>query len=156
MAVYMTDQCDPRRTDEVNSHPIDRYVGRRVRLRRMLVGMSQEQLGRALRLTFQQVQKYENGLNRIGASRLFEISRILNVPVAYFFDEMPDEISLAPLSGPRGRTRGIPEHISIQYGELDNKLADRETLELVKSYYRIPDSSKRKILFDLVNILASP
>ena len=152
----MAGQCASHQTDELHSHPIDRYVGHRVRLRRALVGMSQEQLGRAIGLTFQQVQKYENGTNRISASRLFEISRVLNVQVSYFYDEMPDEISQAPLSGRRGRTRGSPEQFSIQYCELDNKLAERETIDLIKSYYRISESSKRKILFDLADILASP
>src|SRR4028119_625057 len=69
--------------------PIDVHVGSRVRLRRTLLGMSQEKLGEALGLTFQQVQKYERGVNRIGASRLFDLSRVLDVPISFFFDDMP-------------------------------------------------------------------
>jgi transcriptional regulator with XRE-family HTH domain len=75
------------------ANQIDVHVGRRVRLRRTLKGISQEKLGERLGLTFQQIQKYERGVNRIGASRLFEISRILDVPIGYFFEEMPTEIA---------------------------------------------------------------
>src|ERR1700683_4563334 len=78
--------------------PIDVHVGSRVRLRRTLLGMSQERLGEALGLTFQQVQKYERGVNRVGASRLFDLSRVLDVPISFFFDDMPD--SLANSLGP--------------------------------------------------------
>lgn len=78
-----------RRTEDGAPNPIDRHVGNSVRQRRMLLGMSQEKLGEALGLTFQQVQKYERGANRIGASRLFDLSNILNVPVGFFYDEVP-------------------------------------------------------------------
>ena len=81
-------------------NPIDVHVGSRVRLRRMLVGMSQEKLGEALGLTFQQIQKYEKGANRIGASRLFMISQILGVPVQFFYDDMADEIKSGNKSAP--------------------------------------------------------
>src|ERR1700728_3825063 len=73
--------------------PIDVHVGARIRLRRTLLGMSQERLGEALGLTFQQVQKYERGVNRVGASRLFDLSRVLDVPISFFFDDMPDSLS---------------------------------------------------------------
>src|ERR1700722_3677384 len=76
-----------RKSDKPN--PIDVHVGSRVRLRRTLLGMSQEKLGNAIGLTFQQVQKYERGANRIGASRLYDLSHVLDVPVSYFFEEMP-------------------------------------------------------------------
>jgi transcriptional regulator with XRE-family HTH domain len=78
-----------RAEKEHRSSPIDTHVGSRVRLRRTLLGMSQEKLGEALGLTFQQVQKYERGVNRIGASRLFDLSRVLDVPIGFFFDDMP-------------------------------------------------------------------
>src|SRR5277367_1577262 len=77
------------RTPSGKPNPIDTHVGARVRLRRTLLGMSQEKLGEAIGLTFQQVQKYERGANRIGASRLFDLSRVLDVPVSFFFDDMP-------------------------------------------------------------------
>src|SRR3954452_4700801 len=76
--------------------PIDVHVGSRIRLRRTLMGMSQERLGEALGLTFQQVQKYERGVNRVGASRLFDLSRVLDVPISFFFDDMPDSLSGHP------------------------------------------------------------
>ena len=87
--------------------PIDVHVGTRIRLRRTLLGMSQERLGEALGLTFQQVQKYERGVNRVGASRLFDLSRVLDVPISFFFDDMPDSLASAyggQASSPR---RGI-------------------------------------------------
>jgi transcriptional regulator with XRE-family HTH domain len=89
--------------------PIDLHVGSRIRSRRQLCGMSQESLGQVLNLTFQQVQKYECGTNRVGASRLFEISRILDVPVSYFFDDMTDDVARSPISGPRGRMQIVQE-----------------------------------------------
>src|SRR4030088_71818 len=85
------------------SHPVDVHVGARMRQRRTLLGMSQEKLGTAVGLTFQQIQKYERGSNRIGSSRLFEFAKVLDVPVSYFFDEMPSNaLSGRPMSG-RGR-----------------------------------------------------
>src|SRR5690242_11474251 len=77
---------------EGRASPIDAHVGSRIRLRRTLMGMSQERLGEALGLTFQQVQKYERGVNRVGASRLFDLSRVLDVPIGFFFDDMPPEM----------------------------------------------------------------
>src|ERR1700759_4487854 len=82
-------------------NPIDVHVGSRVRLRRTLLGLSQERLAEAIGLTFQQVQKYERGANRVGSSRLFDLSRVLDVPIAYFFDDMP-----APLAAAHGARRG--------------------------------------------------
>jgi len=77
---------------EARPSPIDVHVGSRIRLRRTLLGMSQERLGEALGLTFQQVQKYERGVNRVGESRLFDLSRVLDVPISFFFDDMPDSV----------------------------------------------------------------
>src|SRR3954463_11032856 len=88
--------------------PIDVHVGSRIRLRRTLLGMSQERLGEALGLTFQQVQKYERGVNRVGASRLFDLSRVLDVPISFFFDDMPDSLATA-YGGPASRRpAGVP------------------------------------------------
>ena len=89
-------------------NPIDVHVGRRLRLRRTLLGMSQERLGELLGLTFQQVQKYERGVNRIGSSRLFELGQILDVPVSFFFDDLPDAASALPASQRLRRRRAWP------------------------------------------------
>ena len=123
-----------------NPNPVDIHVGSRVRLRRTLLGMSQEKLGNALGLTFQQVQKYERGTNRIGSSRLFLLSRILDVPVSFFFDDMSPEVA----SG----QPGFAEAGQANFDQDD--LAKRETLELVRAYYKITDAGVRKRLFDLV------
>ncbi|MFN6954965.1 MAG: helix-turn-helix domain-containing protein [Acetobacteraceae bacterium] len=131
--------------------PIDVHVGSRVRLRRTLLGMSQEKLGEALGLTFQQIQKYERGVNRIGASRLFDLSRVLDVPIGFFFDDMPGESSL-PASASRTRLSGMAE---AQEG-FEDDLHRRETLELVRAYYRITDPAVRKRVFDLIKSLTPP
>ncbi|OYV32762.1 MAG: transcriptional regulator [Rhodospirillales bacterium 20-64-7] len=134
--------------------PIDIHVGSRVRLRRTLLGMSQERLGDALGLTFQQVQKYERGVNRVGASRLFDISRVLDVPISYFFDDMPEGMSETPVSGPRGRMYGFAEAQEPFSAGVDDNMSKRETLELVRAYYRITDPAVRKRVFDLLKSLA--
>lgn len=125
-------------------NPVDVHVGSRVRLRRTLLGMSQEKLGEAIGLTFQQVQKYERGANRIGASRLFDLSRVLDVPVSFFFDDMP--LDDQPASNGAGTA---PEA-----GEPD-PMAKRETLELVRAYYRITDPGVRKRIFELTKAVAN-
>ena len=126
-------------------HAIDVHVGSRVRLRRTLLGMSQEKLGDALGLTFQQVQKYERGANRIGASRLYELGRVLDVPVSFFFDDAPmanDSGMDASGAGDQMAPTGL------------DPLAKRETLELVRAYYRITDPAVRRRLFELTKSLA--
>jgi transcriptional regulator with XRE-family HTH domain len=127
--------------------PIDVHVGSRVRLRRTLLGMSQEKLGEALGLTFQQVQKYERGVNRIGASRLFDLARVLDVPIGFFFDDMPDAMGGNAM---RSRVAGFAES---QDGFEDDTLHRRETLELVRAYYRITDPAVRKRVFELIKSL---
>ncbi|MDG3440321.1 MULTISPECIES: helix-turn-helix domain-containing protein [Nitrospirillum] len=126
-------------------NPIDVHVGSRVRLRRTLLGMSQEKLGEAIGLTFQQVQKYERGANRIGASRLFDLSRVLDVPVSFFFDDMagdtPNDV--------------VDEALSPDMGFDADPMAKRETLELVRAYYRISDPAVRKRLFELTKAVAN-
>ena len=116
-------------------HPTDIAVGRRVRQRRVLLGMSQEKLAEALGLTFQQVQKYENGANRVSASRLLDISNVLGVPVSFFFEEVAEKTSD---DGERGR----------------GQLVKRETLELVRAYYGIRDPGVRKALVALAHAVA--
>ncbi len=127
-------------------NPIDVHVGARVRLRRTLLGMSQEKLGDALGLTFQQVQKYERGANRIGSSRLFQLSQILDVPVSYFFEEIPE----TPSGGAPGMAEAPAEPFETEH------LARRETLELVRAYYRIADPTVRKRIFELVKSVGAP
>jgi transcriptional regulator with XRE-family HTH domain len=132
---------------ESRPSPIDVHVGSRIRLRRTLLGMSQERLGEALGLTFQQVQKYERGVNRVGASRLFDLSRVLDVPISFFFDDMPDALSGAYGVQAHKRLGGFAES---QDGFADDTLNRRETLELVRAYYRITDPSVRKRVFELI------
>lgn len=129
-------------------HPVDVHVGSKVRQRRTLLGMSQEKLGEALGLTFQQVQKYERGANRIGASRIYELSRILDVPVSYFFEDIPDEIS--DLERKQDEAQELTESGD---GEQD-PLSRRETLELIRAYYKVDDRKLRKRIFELVKTVA--
>lgn len=130
-------------------NPIDVHVGSRVRLRRTLLGMSQEKLGEAIGLTFQQVQKYERGANRIGSSRLFDLSRVLDVPISYFFEDMQPGVAERSPSRLKGLAETKPEPFE------PDPLAKRETLELVRAYYRIADPAVRKRLFELTKSLAN-
>src|ERR1700730_7058548 len=136
-ALAAMDKLADKHEKESRPSPIDIHVGSRIRLRRTLMGMSQERLGEALGLTFQQVQKYERGVNRVGASRLFDLSRVLDVPISFFFDDMPD--SLAANFG--GVTNRRPGGVETQDPFGDDTLSRRETLELVRAYYRITDPS---------------
>jgi len=116
-------------------HPVDMHVGMRLRQRRLLLGVSQSKLGAAVALSFQRVQKYERGTNRMGSSRLFEFARALDVPVSYFFDDMPGE------AGAFARDKDSP--------------AKRETLGLVRAYHRIHAGSVRNRLFEMVKALGA-
>lgn len=130
-------------------NPVDVHVGFRLRQRRTLMGLSQEKLGAILGLTFQQVQKYERGANRISASRLFDLAQILNTDVNYFFQDMPTDVaSLSP-----SRLHGMAEAPE-PYDLEPDPMARRETLELVRAYYRIKDRSQRKSLFELTKAIA--
>ncbi len=133
----------PRRT-RGKPNKVDVHVGGRVRLRRTLLGMSQEKLAEALGLTFQQVQKYERGANRIGAGRLWELSRALDVPVSYFFDELGTTSTTS--------AGGLAEE-SATYGE--DPMSRRETLLLVRAYYGIGDTTVRRRMLELMKALAS-
>lgn len=117
-------------------HPVDIHVGSRVRLRRILLGMSQDKLGKALKLTFQQVQKYERGANRIGSSRLYQLSQILDVPVSFFFDDMPEDI-----------TGKIPSDDPLA------KFVKRSTLEFMKDFVLLDDLQK-KAVHNIVKVIA--
>src|SRR5580704_15844513 len=134
--------------------PIDIHVGSRIRLRRTLLGMSQERLGEALGLTFQQVQKYERGVNRVGASRLFDLSRVLDVPISFFFDDMPEQTANAfGTQNTSLATRRAVGFADAQDAFADDAFSRRETLELVRAYYRIPDAAVRKRMFDLIKAM---
>jgi len=134
------------RSKSEKPNPIDVQVGSRVRLRRNMLGLSQEKLGEAIGLTFQQVQKYERGANRIGASRLHELSRVLDVPVSFFFDDM-DPVRAPAIPG--GFAEPPPEPFE------SDPLRRRETVELVEAYYAIDDTAVRRRLFDLAKALAA-
>lgn len=130
-------------------NPVDIHVGGRVRLRRTLMGMSQGELGERLGLTFQQIQKYESGMNRISASRIFDMARVLDVPTTFFFDDMPQDLAKrAPGCGEDYDARS-------EDGEAE-LLAKRETLELVRAYYLISDTEVRKKVYQLTKLLGKP
>ena len=122
-------------------HPVDVHVGKRVRHRRWMVGMTQQQLAEKVGIKFQQIQKYETGMNRVSASRLWDISEALSVPVSYFFEGMDhaegaaDAVADAPNAPP------------------SDILSDKEALELIRSYYAIPENQRRR-LFELARVLS--
>ena len=117
--------------------PVDAHVGARLRVRRALVGMSQEQLGSAVGVSFQQVQKYERGINRMGASRLYQFAHLLYVPVSYFFDEMDGQ--------------GKTSEPAIN----EERFHNRETLTLVRAYYAVPDKKQREKIVSLIKTMAA-
>lgn len=116
-------------------HPVDVHVGKRIRHRRWLVGMTQQQLAENVGIKFQQIQKYETGMNRVSASRLWDIAASLTVPVSFFFEGLNEDESVA--------TPAVPLDI----------LKDKEALELVRSYYAIPETQRRR-LFELARVLS--
>ena len=124
-------------------NPVDIHVGSRVRLRRMMLGMSQEKLGEQLGITFQQIQKYEKGTNRIGASRLQHISTVLSVPVSFFFEDAP---------GTPGAAAGMAEARPASY--MTDFLSSSEGIQLNKAFVRIKDSKLRRRIIDLVRAIA--
>jgi len=125
-------------------NPVDVHVGIRLRMRRMMVGMSQERLGEQLGLTFQQVQKYEKGLNRVSASKLFQISRILEVPVQYFFDDMS--------TGTSDETGGFSE--SAGEPMIMDYMSSPEAMKLCRALSGIRSVAVRRKLVELANVLA--
>jgi transcriptional regulator with XRE-family HTH domain len=122
-------------------HPVDVHVGKRVRHRRWMVGMTQQQLGDIVGIKFQQIQKYETGMNRISASRLWDIAQALDVSISFFFEGFEGEEAAA-------ETTAVT-----QMGLRGDLLADKEALELVRSYYAIPEAQRRR-LFDLARVLS--
>jgi transcriptional regulator with XRE-family HTH domain len=137
-----------------NPDPVDIHVGARLRMRRNLVGLSQEQLGKSLGLTFQQIQKYERGINRMGSSRLFQMSKVLSVPVAYFFDEIPAALKTPMQSGfAESEQEPIENIATAEHADYDI-MRRRETLELVRAYYRILDSKQRRKVYELIRSMS--
>ena len=125
-------------------NPIDIHVGSRVRLRRMMLGMSQEKLGDQLGITFQQIQKYEKGTNRIGASRLQHIARVLSVPISFFFEDAPP----TPNSDTAGFEEASPTNYVVDF------LSSSEGIQLNKAFVRIKDPHQRRRIIDLVRAMA--
>lgn len=121
------------------THPIDLHVGKRLKLRRALLGISQEQAGMAVGVTFQQIQKYERGQDRISASRLYDLAQLLRVSVTYFYEGIDDQAQVPVLNKEEERER--------------MQMASRETLELVRGYYRIADAIVRKQVTALIKAL---
>lgn len=138
-------------TEEGQPDPIDIHVGRRMRQRRILVGMSQEKLAESVGLTFQQIQKYERGTNRMGSSRLFRFAQALGVSVSYFYEDMTPAMLHAPrqLAFNENKQDELPEDI-LQ----GNLLHQRETLDLVRAYHCITDVRQRRLIMDLIKSMA--
>ena len=125
-------------------NPVDKYVGSRVRMRRIMLGMSQEKLGEALGLTFQQIQKYEKGTNRVGASRIQQISEILQVPVSFLFE-----------GGPSGTTSAESFREGNSPAYVSDFLATSEGLALTRAFTRISDAKLRRSIVELVEQIAT-
>jgi transcriptional regulator with XRE-family HTH domain len=127
-------------------HPVDVHVGKRIRLRRNILGLSQEELGKAVGVTFQQIQKYERGANRVGSSRLYEFSKVLSVSVGYFFDKF------SPGQTAPGFAEENEANEGFQYAsQMDNK----ETLQLVQAYWKISSPKLRQRVISLVKDMAN-
>lgn len=144
----------PITAKEYGPDPVDIHVGKRLRLRRTLLGMSQEQLAAAVGVTFQQIQKYERGSNRVSASRLYDIARVLGVEISFFFEDINGEIT------DRRPTQHLPEEAGIELGdrpmpayEMD-EMSRSETLELVRYYWRLPNLEMRKHVLDLLRTMS--
>lgn len=137
----------PQSISKKQPNPIDRHVGARVRMRRMMLGMSQEKLGKAIGLTFQQVQKYEKGTNRIGSSRLVQIGSILQVQVEFFFDGAPRPPGYPGI----GKTAALPP----QPAYISDFLSSTDGLNMTKAFTSVKSPKLRRSIADLVEIIAS-
>lgn len=128
-------------------HHVDVHVGQRIRRRRWMVGMTQQQLGEAVGIKFQQIQKYETGMNRVSASRLYEISKALDVPVAFFFEAVDD-----PANENETADDANVEAVEKSEAPAADLFTDKEALELVRCYFRLPEEPRRR-LFELTRSL---
>jgi transcriptional regulator with XRE-family HTH domain len=131
-------------------NPIDVHVGQRIRQRRTLLGLSQTTLGDAIGLTFQQIQKYERGANRVSSSRMFDIAKVLDVTIAYFYEDMTAKTA----SNSPAVLAGVSEDDLPEIDFAKDPMAKRETLEFVRAYYKIPETSARKQLASLIKVLS--
>jgi transcriptional regulator with XRE-family HTH domain len=131
-----------------HAHPVDVYVGKRLRLKRTLLGLSQESIGKAIGVTFQQIQKYERGINRMGASRLYDFARALGVSVSYFFEGFGEDA--ASTYGVYGMAEG--EASTFEYSD---PTANRETMEMMRAFGRIKNPVQRKRVLELVRAMAA-
>lgn len=150
MTAELVKRSSRGRTPQGEPNPVDVHVGNRIRLRRTLLGLSQEKLASLLGLTFQQVQKYERGMNRVGASRLWDIGKVLEVPIGFFYEDMDKEVanqSPRMFSIPDGTPAELAEEESMV--DLD-PMHRKETIELVKAYYKIGNRKAAKHMFDLI------
>lgn len=134
------------RMDNNEPNPVDVHVGNRIRLRRNVLKITQQQLAKMLGLTFQQIQKYEKGMNRVGASRLWDISRVLEVPMDFFFEDMDENVVN---NSPRMLSATDNKVEEKSYSLDDDPMNKKETLELVRAYYKIPNRKIAGYLFDL-------
>jgi len=137
------------RVDDNEPNPVDVHVGKRIRLRRTILHITQQQMAEMLGLTFQQVQKYEKGMNRVGASRLWDISKVLEVPMGFFFEDMDNNVvqkSPMMLNSKWDKAFNVEENHPFD----DDPMKKAETLELVRAYYKIPNRKIAKHLFDLI------
>ena len=141
------------RVDDNEPNPVDVHVGKRIRLRRTILHITQQQMANMLGLTFQQVQKYENGMNRVGASRLWDISRVLGVPMGFFFEDMDINVaqqSPRMLSSVDGGYCLEDDRPNID----EDPMKKEETLELVRAYYKIPNRVVAKNILNLIVTLS--
>jgi len=143
-----TRRRQPITAKEYGPDPVDVHVGKRLRLRRTLLGMSQEQLAAAVGVTFQQIQKYERGSNRVSASRLYDIARVLGVDISFFFDDISEDVTA-------GRpTQHLPQAVGLAENPMpafeQDELSRSESLELLRHYWKLPSSAMRKHILDLL------
>jgi transcriptional regulator with XRE-family HTH domain len=128
-----------------NPHPVDVHVGRRLRLRRSILGWSQEMVGDVVGITFQQVQKYERGVNRMGASRLFDFAKALKVEVSYFFEDFGDFATPDTAGYALGEAPAV---------EFEHSITNKETIEVMRAYYRIKSPALRKRVIELIKAMS--
>jgi transcriptional regulator with XRE-family HTH domain len=138
--------AQPRLYNERKAQPVDVHVGKRIRMRRSLLGISQEKLAESVGVTFQQIQKYERGTNRISASRLHQLAQTLDVPIDYFYQEFSE-------AGNRRPRHGLSDNQQESIGT-DDRLYTRETLDLLKVYYSVTDNRKRRKLLNIIRSMA--
>lgn len=152
MSAEISRRASRGRTPAGLPNPIDIHVGNRIRQRRTLLGMSQEKLAALLGLTFQQVQKYEKGMNRVGASRLWDISKVLKTPIGFFYEDMDQSVAKQS-----PRTFSISQNVGFEEEAAEfqsDPMLREETMELVKAYYKIPNRKVAKNLFDVIVALS--